>query len=213
MVCLTGAQRVSRPRRPSTRILEPPPPPYVVSTTVGGLVTITDLQTERNTDQSTYSPTFNETLTVTYSYLAPEPSTAVGTVFGSVAFIAYGWSRHRRAQRGRARQGNPIRPSERWTGLQRTLGQSLSQRRSRSWPTAASTREAPMWTWSTPCSSSRGTRSTHRSIVGRADQPPTPQPAPMVNPARIQVAGCSLTFRSDRRTNATTVQPLSIPRA
>jgi hypothetical protein len=29
----------------------------------------------------------------------PEPSTALVAVFGAVAFIAYGWSRHRRAQR------------------------------------------------------------------------------------------------------------------
>jgi len=29
----------------------------------------------------------------------PEPSTAIGAVFGAVAFIAYGWSRHRREQR------------------------------------------------------------------------------------------------------------------
>jgi hypothetical protein len=32
----------------------------------------------------------------------PEPSTALVAVFGAVAFIAYGWSRHRRAQRRQA---------------------------------------------------------------------------------------------------------------
>jgi hypothetical protein len=35
----------------------------------------------------------NQTATV------PEPSTALAAVFGAVAFVAYGWSRHRRAQR------------------------------------------------------------------------------------------------------------------
>jgi hypothetical protein len=30
--------------------------------------------------------------------VAPEPSTAIVAVFGAVAFIAYGWSRHRRQQ-------------------------------------------------------------------------------------------------------------------
>jgi len=33
------------------------------------------------------------------SSAVPEPSTAIGAVFGAVAFIAYGWSRHRREQR------------------------------------------------------------------------------------------------------------------
>jgi PEP-CTERM motif len=32
----------------------------------------------------------------------PEPSTAIVALFGSVAFIGYGWSRHRRAQRRQA---------------------------------------------------------------------------------------------------------------
>jgi hypothetical protein len=32
----------------------------------------------------------------------PEPSTAIVACFGAVAFIAYGWSRHRRAQRRQA---------------------------------------------------------------------------------------------------------------
>jgi hypothetical protein len=32
----------------------------------------------------------------------PEPSTALVSVFGAVAFIAYGWSRHRRQQRRQA---------------------------------------------------------------------------------------------------------------
>ena len=30
--------------------------------------------------------------------VVPEPSTAIVAVFGAVAFLAYGWSRHRRAQ-------------------------------------------------------------------------------------------------------------------
>jgi hypothetical protein len=32
----------------------------------------------------------------------PEPSTAIVAVFGAVAFVAYGWSRHRREQRRQA---------------------------------------------------------------------------------------------------------------
>jgi hypothetical protein len=32
----------------------------------------------------------------------PEPSTAILAAFGSVTFITYGWSRHRRAQRRQA---------------------------------------------------------------------------------------------------------------
>jgi hypothetical protein len=32
----------------------------------------------------------------------PEPSTAIGAVFGAAAFLAYGWSRHRREQRRQA---------------------------------------------------------------------------------------------------------------
>jgi hypothetical protein len=32
----------------------------------------------------------------------PEPSTALVAVFGAVAFIAYGWSRHHREQRRQA---------------------------------------------------------------------------------------------------------------
>ena len=32
----------------------------------------------------------------------PEPSTAIVAVFGAVAFLVYGWSRHRRAQRRQA---------------------------------------------------------------------------------------------------------------
>jgi hypothetical protein len=31
--------------------------------------------------------------------VVPEPSTAIAAMFGAVAFIAYGWSRHRRADR------------------------------------------------------------------------------------------------------------------
>jgi hypothetical protein len=34
--------------------------------------------------------------------VVPEPSTAIGAAFGAVAFIAYGWSRQRRAQRRQA---------------------------------------------------------------------------------------------------------------
>lgn len=34
--------------------------------------------------------------------VAPEPSTAIGAVFGAVAFVAYGWSRQRREQRRQA---------------------------------------------------------------------------------------------------------------
>jgi hypothetical protein len=36
------------------------------------------------------------------SAIVPEPSTAVVAVFGAVAFVAYGWSRHRREQRQQA---------------------------------------------------------------------------------------------------------------
>jgi hypothetical protein len=32
--------------------------------------------------------------------VVPEPSTAIVAVFGAVAFIAYGWSRHRRGNQG-----------------------------------------------------------------------------------------------------------------
>ncbi len=39
----------------------------------------------------------DHTLTVLVG--VPEPSTAIVAVFGAVAFTAYGWSRHRRAQR------------------------------------------------------------------------------------------------------------------
>jgi hypothetical protein len=38
-------------------------------------------------------------LTLVSSSVVPEPSSAVSAVIGAVAFIAYGWSRHRRAQR------------------------------------------------------------------------------------------------------------------
>jgi hypothetical protein len=38
----------------------------------------------------------------TASAVVPEPSTAIVAVFGAVAFVAYGWSRHRRAQRRQA---------------------------------------------------------------------------------------------------------------
>jgi hypothetical protein len=34
--------------------------------------------------------------------VVPEPSTAIVVVFGAVAFLAYGWSRHRRDQRRQA---------------------------------------------------------------------------------------------------------------
>jgi hypothetical protein len=43
---------------------------------------------------------FREGLTT--SVPTPEPSTAIVAVFGTVAFLAYGWSRHRRAQRRQA---------------------------------------------------------------------------------------------------------------
>jgi hypothetical protein len=36
------------------------------------------------------------------SAAVPEPSTAIMAAFGAVAFLAYGWSRHRRAQRRQA---------------------------------------------------------------------------------------------------------------
>jgi hypothetical protein len=38
------------------------------------------------------------TVTLATPTAAPEPSTAVLSAFGAVAFMAYGWSRHRRAQ-------------------------------------------------------------------------------------------------------------------
>ena len=52
------------------------------------------------------SPSFGGTdpwvIAVAESSAVPEPSTAIVAVFGTVAFIAYGWSRHRRAQRRQA---------------------------------------------------------------------------------------------------------------
>ena len=38
-------------------------------------------------------------LTLATETAIPEPSTAIAAMFGAVAFIAYGWSRHRREHR------------------------------------------------------------------------------------------------------------------
>jgi hypothetical protein len=61
-----------------------------------GTVTLMDETTGMSNDAS-----FNLTLQAAAS-AAPEPSTAIVAAFGAVAFIAYGWSRHRRAQRRQA---------------------------------------------------------------------------------------------------------------
>jgi hypothetical protein len=44
----------------------------------------------------------SQVLTVSGTAAVPERSTAVVAVFGAVAFLAYGWSRHRRARRRQA---------------------------------------------------------------------------------------------------------------
>jgi hypothetical protein len=56
---------------------------------------------------TTSNPIGVSTLNAVYQFApaaaaVPEPSTAVVSMFGAVAFIAYGWSRHRREQRRQA---------------------------------------------------------------------------------------------------------------
>jgi hypothetical protein len=69
-----------------------------------GSGTISTQNTTFNTNLATYSNLASGPLsyTVIAAVSVPEPSTAVVAAFGGVAFIAYGWSRHRREQRRQA---------------------------------------------------------------------------------------------------------------